>query len=57
MLKFHFKVLQEDDVPIHMLNIYTRSCGVFIFFLGFNWDVTLLPFPIKGWERLDGGGV
>lgn len=29
----------------------------FFFLLELNWDVTPLPFPTKGWKRLEGGGA
>lgn len=29
----------------------------FCFLLEWNWDMRLLPFLIKGWKRLEGGGV
>lgn len=38
MLKFNFKLLQGDELPIHMLTICVRSCDVYIFF--FSWNLT-----------------
>lgn len=54
MLKFNFKLLRRDDVPIHMLAICVRSCDVDIFI--FSWratDVTRRPSRVKDWKRLE----
>lgn len=61
MLKFHFKLLQGDDVPIRMLTICARSCDVNIFFSIWNLTgmcrlVLFLYRAGKGWREEVCGG-
>lgn len=62
MLKFNFKLLLGDGVPILMLPIYTGSCGFSFFFpspllsLELNWEWSFLLFYKRLEKGRRGGG-
>lgn len=55
MLKFDFGPLQGDDVPIHMLTIYVRSCDVYIFVFpsGTELGCDASSFSYRGLEKVE----